>query len=62
MLRALLETYLEQVGFHRSAYPAGGEYWGHPEMGEGRTFEQVVHWQMGREAAAGQGAITVPVR
>lgn len=44
-LEQILTVYLQSKKFHRS--PLG--YWGHPELGEGRTFTQVIDWQIGRE-------------
>lgn len=49
-LRALVTAYLRATGFHR----ARNGLWGHVELGEGRTFEQVVDWQMGRELACNE--------
>jgi hypothetical protein len=43
----VLVAYLKAKGFNVT--DAG--YWGHPELGQGRTFEQVVQWQIGREQA-----------
>lgn len=47
-LYALLVAYLRAEGYHQS----GPNAWGHPELGEGRTFDQVIRWQIGREMEA----------
>lgn len=49
----VLVAYLLSVGFHTDHLG----YWGHPELGEGRTFEQVVTWQVGRETEALRKAV-----
>jgi hypothetical protein len=46
-LYEVLVAYLKSNGFH----VASNGLWGHRELGEGRTFEQVVMWQIGREQA-----------
>jgi hypothetical protein len=50
MLRALIETYMSEVGFD-SYEKAGVTYWGHSRLGQGRTFEDALTWWMGVEAA-----------
>lgn len=47
-LYEIIAAYLRGQGYH----VARNGLWGHPELGEGRTFEQVVTWQMGREREA----------
>ena len=54
MLRALIETYLRRVGF--TTYDKDGQtYWGHPRLGEGRTFEGALTWWLGVEHEADDG-------
>jgi hypothetical protein len=43
----ILAAYLRGKGFNR----ARNGLWGHRELGQGRTFEQVIQWQIGREQA-----------
>lgn len=45
-LQGVLEQYLLAHGFA----PDGSGYWGHPELGQGRTLLHCVDWQLGREA------------
>jgi len=56
-LRAICEAYLRSVGFTTYPIDNKGDYWAHPELGGGRTFEQVLSWQMGRERAAVQRGV-----
>lgn len=49
MLKALIETYLRQSGF--TTYTQEGiTYWGHPQLGQGRSFENALTWWMGVES------------
>lgn len=49
-LYAVIAAYLIGNGF--TYYVKDGvTYWGHRELGQGRTFGQVVAWQIGREQA-----------
>lgn len=51
MLKALIETYLHESGFVSTEHDDGRPtHWWHYELG-GRTFEQCVAWQIGRELA-----------
>ncbi len=54
VLRAVIEAYLRAHGFtsHEHATYPGREFWAHHELGSGRTFEQVLLWQIGRESEA----------
>jgi len=56
-LYAVIAAYLLGNGFHCSTYKDGRPYWGHRELGEGRTFEQALAWQIGREQSAHQEAV-----
>jgi hypothetical protein len=43
-----VEDYLRERGF--TTYEKDGRiYWGHPELGAGRTLDQAIAWQRGRE-------------
>lgn len=53
-LAQIIRGYLGHQGFHQT--PNG--LWGHPELGEGRTFHQVVEWQIGRERARAGAQMT----
>jgi hypothetical protein len=52
-LRAVIEAYLLSQGFYKHGAANGYTYWGHPELGLARTFEQVLAWQLGREMPTG---------
>lgn len=49
MLEKLIRAYLEGVGFTSYVSESGVEYWGHRELGGGRTFEDALKWWMGVE-------------
>lgn len=61
MLRALIETYLREVGF--TTYDKDGvTYWGHPNLGHGRRFEDALTWWMGTERVAADRSVTASVQ
>jgi hypothetical protein len=57
-LRVMLEAHLVSHGFFRH-WVGDREYWGHAELGQGRTFTSAVAWQMGREDAEALGGGSV---
>lgn len=59
MLQALISTYLRRVGFTSYVGDQGVVYWGHPDLGHGRTFEDALAWWLGREAVADREAVPV---
>ena len=59
MLRALIATYLCQVGF--TTYEHDGiTYWHHPNLGGGRYFNEAVAWWIGTEEARANGLDIAP--
>jgi hypothetical protein len=64
-LRAMIEAYLMSIGYQKyrtteESHPGRGgeEYWAHHLLGGGRTFEQVVRWQIEREGLQAHTAPT----
>lgn len=51
-LRAANEGYLRAVGFLTYEHDTLGTLWGHPELGQGRTFDDALRWWMGHEERA----------
>lgn len=58
-LRTIIEAYLRSVGFHSTEYGDGHIFWGHPHLGEGRTFEGALTWWMGCESEGSDKRVLV---